>query len=73
MESMWNQFRFKNTDWWHNGHWFNCNDNIHVVFLKCLFELWFNVKIINPYKHVFFQILLMHIYIGCFDPESDYG
>jgi hypothetical protein len=35
--------------------------------------LWFNVKICHPHKHAFLQILLMHVYMRWFEPESDYG
>ncbi len=60
-------------NWWHNGCWVHCNDNMHVTFLKTPFELWFNAKIFHFHKHAFLQMLLMHINIRWFHPQSDCG
>jgi hypothetical protein len=35
-------------NWWHNGCQLNSNDNMHITFLKTVFEFWFHVKISTP-------------------------
>jgi hypothetical protein len=35
------QITFKSNDWWHHGLQLNYDDNMHVTFLKSIFELWF--------------------------------
>ncbi len=53
-----NQLRLKISDWWHNGCWLNCNNNMHVTFFKSPFGQ------INSML-TFFTHTNMHFYKYC--------